>query len=136
MKRRYNGQAMTRVARELRQEQTPAEVRIWSLVRNGGCGHRFLRQALAGQYVMDFYCPSVRLVIEVDGSIHDQITVQERDKNRQAVLEGALKMTVLRFTNAEVLTGTDEELRARITNGIALALANAPPPAERSARRQ
>jgi very-short-patch-repair endonuclease len=78
---------MVTVARVQRRQPTPAEVRLWSVLRGRQCGGlRFIRQAPAGQYVLDFYCPACRLVIEVDGAVHDVAEVQERDARRQAAL--------------------------------------------------
>ena len=98
-------QGLKPAAREFRHTATPAEDALWQSLRRGNLdGLKFRRQHAIGTYVVDFYCASARLVVEVDGAIHD--TQVERDANRQAFLE-SLGLRVLRFRNEEVLGGLD-----------------------------
>ena len=134
--RQYSPQ-MTETARRLRKEQTPAETRLWEIVRGRRCGGlRFLRQIPAGQYVLDFYCASVRLAIEVDGGIHELPEVRQRDRDRQTALEDDLHLNVLRLTNAEVLEGDTPSLQARIADAAHKAAQRVLPWGERPARRR
>ncbi len=84
---------------------TYGEAKLWSVIRNKGMkGYRFKRQVPISNYIVDFYCPELMLVIEIDGSSHgDRL---EKDKIRQKVLED-LGITVLRFTESDVLKGPD-----------------------------
>ena len=87
-------------AEELRQAQTSAEQELWKGLRKeqvAGC--KFRRQQPLGRFIVDFYCPSVRLVIEVDGESH--LNRVEYDAARAAYLQ-ALGCRVLRFINLEV----------------------------------
>jgi very-short-patch-repair endonuclease len=85
----------------MRQEPTPAEQRMWVLVRDGRIdGFKFRRQHGIEVYLADFYCAKASLVIEVDGPIH--ATQKEQDEYRQMILE-ILGLRVLRFTNYQVL---------------------------------
>ena len=85
----------------MRQEPTPAEKRMWVLVRDGRIdGHKFRRQHGIEAYLADFYCAETSLVIEVDGPIH--ATQQEQDAYRQMILE-TLGLRVIRFSNYDVL---------------------------------
>jgi len=87
--------------RKFRSSPTSAEDVLWqALKRRQLDGLYFRRQHPIANYVADFYCASARLVIELDGPIHD--TQRERDSNRQTVLE-PFNLTVIRFTNEEVL---------------------------------
>lgn len=88
----------------LRQNSGLAEQRVWALLR-GGCidGHKFRRQHPISRYVADFACDHLRLVIEIDGGIHDQDEVVTSDHLRQTDLE-ALGWTVLRFSNTQALS--------------------------------
>ena len=87
-------------AKELRQEMTPAETQLWQRLRaNRLEGFHFRRQQIIGSYIVDFYCHSVGLVIEVDGGIH--LAQQAEDHQRDLFLQN-LGLTVLRFTNAQV----------------------------------
>ena len=88
-------------ARRMRREPTPAEKRMWVLVRDGRIdGFKFRRQHGIDVYLADFYCAGASLVIEVDGPIH--ATRAEEDAYRQMILE-ILGLRVLRFQNEEVL---------------------------------
>jgi very-short-patch-repair endonuclease len=88
-------------ARQLRREMTPAERVLWKHLRNRQLGgHKFRRQHPLGPFVVDFYCPAGRLVVEVDGGIHTG--QQERDEERAAYLTGN-GYRVVRLRNEEVL---------------------------------
>jgi very-short-patch-repair endonuclease len=78
-------------AREMRREPTISEAILWERLRRGQMGVRFRRQHPLGEVILDFYAPSVRLAIEVDGSAHDA----ERDARRDAWL-GARGIRVVR----------------------------------------
>lgn len=92
-------------ANRLRKEMTKAEACLWKYVLRAGKmkGFQFRRQRPVLQYIADFMCKELMLVIEVDGSIHELEDVLRNDKERQKALEEA-GFTVLRFTNEEVLT--------------------------------
>ena len=60
-------------SRELRQPLTPAERKLWTMLRNRNlAGYKFRRQHLIGHFIVDFYCAQVRLVVEIDGDIHSR----------------------------------------------------------------
>ncbi|HEU4561441.1 MAG TPA: DUF559 domain-containing protein, partial [Longimicrobium sp.] len=87
-------------ARALRNAMTPAETSLWAAPRKTRVdGVRFRRQHAVGRFVLDFYAPSHKLAIEVDGAVHD--TQQERDAERTRLL--ALRgIRVIRFRNDEI----------------------------------
>jgi very-short-patch-repair endonuclease len=88
-------------ARQLRQNLTPAEAKLWNALRNRQLsGLKFRCQHPVGRFILDFYCPSCQLVIEVDGEIHEQQT--EYDKERTKHLQ-AYGYRVLRFSNQQIL---------------------------------
>ena len=60
-----------RASKRLRRQMTPPEALLWKLLQGSPCGVRFRRQYAIGPYVADFYCPSAKLVIEIDGQIHN-----------------------------------------------------------------
>jgi very-short-patch-repair endonuclease len=75
-------------ARRLRQTQTRSEELLWDALRGGRLdGVKFRRQHAVGPYILDFYCDDCRLAVEVDGGIHLDWEQQERDRERQAILE-------------------------------------------------
>jgi very-short-patch-repair endonuclease len=83
----------------MRRAPTEAEARLWAELRGSRLGSRFRRQHAIGRYIVDFYCPKRRLVVEVDGGIHGGAT--EEDALRTALLESR-GIEVLRFTNDDV----------------------------------
>lgn len=92
------------LARQARREQTPAEKALWRLLRAHRCGNlHFRRQALIGPFRIDFYCASLCLAVEVDGSVHEEPAIQRRDLDRQMILEQNFGIHILRVTNADVL---------------------------------
>lgn len=95
----------------LRRKASDAERLLWcSLKSRRLFGFRFRRQYGAGRYVLDFFCPQTRLAIEIDGPIHLKQVQIILDKKRDTFLKG-LNITVLRFTNDDVVNRYDEVLR-------------------------
>ena len=87
-------------AKELRRNPTPAERRLWDAIRERRLGGlRFRRQHPVGPFILDFYCPSHKLVIELDGDIH--ATQKDQDDYRDQHL-ASYGYRVLRFRNDEV----------------------------------
>ena len=92
-------------ARALRKNQTEAEKRLWRRLRDKQVeGFRFRRQVPIGPYIVDFVCPSEKLLIEVDGGQHAEN--EEYDAARTALLENA-GYRVLRFWNNEIFENLD-----------------------------
>lgn len=90
-------------AKELRKNQTPAEEIFWELVRNRKLLElKFRRQHQIGSYIVDFYCDEKKLVIELDGEVHNSIEQQKHDSTRDKYLT-SIGLTVLRFKNEEFL---------------------------------
>lgn len=98
-------------ARKLRRQLTPAEHQLWEAIRKRQvAGLRFRCQHPVGLFILDFYCPALKLVVEVDGGIHDTEEQALRDEARTAHLEG-YGYHVLRFRNEEVLQDLSRVLR-------------------------
>jgi len=94
-------------ARELRKNMTEAERLLWSKIRRKQLkGKQFYRQKVISNYIVDFHCHSSNLVIEVDGGQHFSSAGVARDQSRDVYLQ-SLGLTVLRFTNNEVLTNIE-----------------------------
>ncbi|HVF80301.1 MAG TPA: DUF559 domain-containing protein, partial [Flavisolibacter sp.] len=88
-------------AEELRKNMTSAENIIWKHIHINEWKVKFRRQHPILFYVVDFYCHQLKLVIEIDGGIHDDDEVKKKDKEREHCLK-TLGLTVIRFTNEEV----------------------------------
>ena len=90
-------------SRELRKNMTDTERLLWSKIRMKQLeGYRFQRQRIIGEYIVDFYCPKARLVIEVDGGPHYSDEMVKKDKIRDEYLKNH-GLKVLRYNDAEVL---------------------------------
>jgi very-short-patch-repair endonuclease len=98
-------------ARALRRAPTPPEFRLWLLLRQRPDGLKFRKQHPLGSYTLDFYCPAVKLVIEVDGDSHSMGDNPARDRRRDAWLrEQGLR--VLRFDAADVMRDVESVVTA------------------------
>ena len=97
--------------RKLRHKQTEAEAAFWGHVRNRRFKKlRFIRQYSLGPYILDFYCPSVMLAVELDGGQHNESESKTYDEARTEYLK-TQGVEVLRFWNNDVLTDMDSILR-------------------------
>ena len=95
-------------ARHLRKNQTKAEKIFWKKVRAKRLnGYKIRRQHPIGRlYIADFYCPCVKLVIEIDGPIHDEKAIKENDKIRQnTMIQHGYE--VIRFSNELIYSNLD-----------------------------
>ena len=105
----------TATARRLRQSQTLAEKTLWNLVRNRRLGgFKFTRQAPIDRFFADFVCEAAKLIVELDGAVHEGR--EDYDDLRTETLE-RYGYVVLRFPNARVLTdpgGTADDILAAL----------------------
>jgi very-short-patch-repair endonuclease len=106
----------TTLARRLRRDSTDVEMRLWQKLRSRQLGVGFRRQHPAGPFVLDFYCPTLRLAIELDGGQHNELRHQARDKSRDQWL-AERGVTVVRLWNSDVtlnLHGVLEAIAAKV----------------------
>jgi len=87
-------------AREMRKNPTPAERVIWGRVRNRGLEFKIRRQVPILGYIVDFYCPLRKLIIEIDGKAHEKTISKDTARENNLTNAG---LRVIRFTNKEVL---------------------------------
>ena len=103
-------------ARAMRKQPTAAESVLWRKLRNRQLnGYKFRRQHSIDRFIVDFYCREARLVIEVDGPVHEAPEAIEYDGARQQFLEER-GLSCLRFTNEQVINDTDSVLKAISAN--------------------
>ena len=88
-------------AEELRNNLTPAEEKLWKEIHINEWKLKFRRQHPIAKWIVDFYCHPIKLVIELDGGIHDVEDVKKNDEEREKHLK-KLGLTVLRFKNEEI----------------------------------
>ncbi|WP_164118010.1 endonuclease domain-containing protein [Sphingorhabdus sp. Alg239-R122] len=96
-----------RKARRLRREMTLPEVLLWQILRTKPMGIKFRRQHPVGPYILDFYCPSAKLAIEIDGIVHDMGRQPEYDASRDAFLTEQ-NIETIRIAAKDVLDNPEE----------------------------
>jgi very-short-patch-repair endonuclease len=103
MTKHFNKSSEKEKRRQLRKNQTFCEKIVWTYLRNRKTvGYKFRRQYSVDHYVIDFYCPELKLAIELDGSVHDSPDQKQCDIYRQGYLE-KFGITFIRITNDELM---------------------------------
>ena len=104
----FNTKDQTPLRRELRNEGTAAEAVLWLLLKGKQLdGMRWRRQFGVGPYILDFYCPQLRLCIELDGAPHDTLHGSLYDCRREEWLQHTHGIRTLRFENKDVFVHQD-----------------------------
>jgi very-short-patch-repair endonuclease len=107
-----NHKYLKELRKELRNNPTKAESQLWKVLQKKQLNRRrFRRQHSIGNYILDFYCPEEKLIVELDGQVHDNFVNQEYDRKRAEFLE-SLGFKVLRFENHLVFEQLDMVLEA------------------------
>ena len=112
-------------AKILRKNETMAEKLLWNKLKEKQLyGYKFRRQHPISQFIVDFYCHELKLIIEVDGKIHNKPLVKENDENkpenkeyddnRTAELE-RYELKIMRFTNDEIENNLKKVIRSILT---------------------
>jgi very-short-patch-repair endonuclease len=105
-------------SRELRRLQTVAEKHAWYLLRDRRTlGLKFRRRVPIGDFIVDFYCDELKLVIEIDGDVHEREVIARRDEVRDEKLK-RLGCTILRFHNSLIINNPEvliESIRNLVT---------------------
>lgn len=110
-------------SRRLRKEMTEAEKLLWSKIRNKQLqGYHFYRQKPIGEFIVDFYCPKAKLVIELDGGQHYTDDGKAKDIRRDDCLR-SMGLRVLRFSDIEALKNMEGLIQKIMEN---LGLENLP----------
>ena len=104
------GPVIFELAKKLRNNVTTTEMILWGRLKEYFPKLRFRRQHPISLYIADFYCHAEKLVIEIDGSIHDLDTIRTNDIIRQKDLED-LGLKVLRFTTKEITSDLESVLQ-------------------------
>jgi len=119
MTKHYNKSSEKEKRRKLRQNQTNAEELVWRYLRNKQMlGYKFKRQYSVDHFVIDFYCPELKLAVEVDGASHNDPERQKNDISRQKYLE-AFNIKFVRIKDEELLGNPNNEFM-KIENAIKL----------------
>ncbi len=103
-------------AKQLRNNLTDAEVILWEYLRTKPFGYKFRRQHPIQQFIADFYCHSLQLIIEADGEIHQKMENKIADEERDSALHSS-GIKVIRFSNKEIFNSM-ETVISKITAAI------------------
>jgi very-short-patch-repair endonuclease len=96
---KYNSKLKS-FSRNLRKKQTESEIKFYKILRTFFRDFRFLKQKPIDNFIVDFYCAKLNLVIEIDGSIHD--SYGEKDQERDSILLHKYKLNTIRFSNSDI----------------------------------
>ena len=111
----YN-QNLKQLSRAFRKNSTDAEIRLWAKLRLRRLnGLQFYRQRIIVNYIVDFFCPKAKLIIEVDGGQHYFGKIHDDDLKRDEYLKN-LGFKVLRFSDRDVLTNIEGVVENILTN--------------------
>ena len=116
MTKHYNKKSEQEKRRQLRNNATYCEKIVWLHLKKRQLGYRFLRQYSVDHFVIDFYCPELKLAVELDGNVHDIPEQKSYDKVRQKYLE-AFGIKSIRIKNEEFL-GNPNKAFGRIEKAI------------------
>ncbi len=107
MTQNFNRTTEKQKRRQLRKDQTFCEKIMWQYLRDRRLlGVKFRRQYSVDKFVIDYYCPELKLAVELDGSIHDNPEQKEYDKQRQLYLE-KFGIRFVRVTNDELMSNAN-----------------------------
>jgi len=111
MSKIHNLKRLEKFRKKLRKSLTPAEAVLWNAIKNKQLeGRKFRRQHSIGNYIVDFYCPQEKLVIELDGAGHFTHEGNEKDEVRDNYLN-SLGIRVIRFENKELYHNLEAVLK-------------------------
>ena len=112
----FNSAENKQLRQTLRTHGTSAEATMWRMLKSEQiCGVKFRRQFSVGPYFLDFYCPRLKICIELDGDHHYSRQGYEHDLTRNTYLSHEHGITILRYENKDVFK-FPEMIRAEITN--------------------
>ncbi len=104
------------LAKQLRKNSTPAEKKLWQIVRNRNLnGRKFRRQHPIAKYVVDFYCHQSKLVIELDGEIHMDLEQMKYDNERNEFMV-EIGLNVLRIKNEDLFDNEEKVIELIMKN--------------------
>lgn len=106
----YQNKILKERRKELRNNLTDAEYLLWQKLKGNKLGYKFTRQYSIGPYIVDFYCPKLKLAIELDGKAHQNPEAKLYDADREEYLK-SLGVIVVRFWNSEVAQHTQDVLK-------------------------
>lgn len=108
MNKIFNNPLLKIRRKNLRNVMPLAEIILWSKLKGRQTGFKFRRQESIGQFIVDFYCPEIKLAIELDGDTHYMgEKSRQKDEMREQIIE-SYGVKILRFTNNDIYSNLDE----------------------------
>lgn len=107
----FNKKEQTVRRQHLRTNSTKSERLLWSKIKSKKLGYKFRRQYGIGNYVVDFFCPELKLAIEIDGITHEDPAQKQKDKNKDMYLKKC-NIHVIRFSTHDVFNNLDAIIEA------------------------
>lgn len=111
---RYTSEVLVQRARDMRRAPTASERILWEALRHGRLGVRFRRQVVLGRFIVDFFAPSVRLAVEVDGSAHAGRGEYDRLRDRGLAELGVRTLRVPAWRVERDIAGVVEVVRVAL----------------------
>jgi very-short-patch-repair endonuclease len=102
----YNKPSQKQIRRNLRKTMPKGEAILWRKLRNNQITYKFRRQYGINNVIVDFYCPKLRLAVEIDGITHEDPTVQNKDKKKTFLLKKH-EIRILRIPSSEIFENLD-----------------------------
>ena len=127
MTKLYNKRKFKEFRSELRGRMTKSEVVLWKYIKNDSLGFRFRRQYGIGNYIVDFYCPKLKLAIEVDGLTHAEEEVFEKDQRKEEFIKEN-NIILKRYSSNQIFNDLDNTLMDIENTCKEIARASATPP--------
>ena len=107
----FNRKYLKSKRNNLRNNSTEAEILLWTYLKGKQfTGRKFRRQQSIGNYIVDFYCPEEKLVVELDGDIHFDVEIKKYDEERTGYIIN-LGIKLIRFENKEALYNLETVLK-------------------------
>ncbi len=103
----YNQREQKQIRQNLRKTMPKGERLLWSKLRNNQLGYKFRRQHGINTMVLDFYCPELRLAIEVDGITHEDPAIVAKDREKEFLLK-SVGIKLLRFPSIDIFKNHDD----------------------------
>ncbi|MBT3413449.1 MAG: DUF559 domain-containing protein [Candidatus Jacksonbacteria bacterium] len=102
----FNKKDQTARRQQLRTNSTKSEKLLWSKIRSKKLGYKFRRQYGIGNYIVDFFCPKLKLAVEIDGITHEDPAQHQRDENKDNYLKSC-NIHVIRFSSSDIFNNLD-----------------------------
>jgi very-short-patch-repair endonuclease len=107
----YYNQNLIKLARKLRNDSTQSEIKLWGFLKGKKMlGYSFQRQKPINNFIVDFFCNKLKLVIELDGYTHDFVENYDKDLKKEDELK-KIGLNILRFDDREVMNDIENVLR-------------------------